>query len=374
VQSPDPKYFDYAASAPPFPEAMEVFCETSIRFPANPSSQHKAGKDANKKLLETKKEFCDLLHFSDGRLLLCSSGTESNNMIIEGHRKRHPKGRLLIAEDTHNSLWYAREKHRTSTDILKINRSGQIAPEHLLTSIKPTTTLVCINHVCNELGTIHPVSNIADICAVRGIKLLIDGVQAMGHIPVELDKIAVDYYSFSAHKFGGPRSVGGIFIRDGEFEPMLHGGDQEWGLRASTENVAGLGAAVTALKLCLKSIKSEMERLSEFKEHLLKNLKAKIPELLINSPDESQPGFISMSFPGVSGNEIVSAMSLSGYSISTGSACHANQIEPSRIILAMGMNKKEAIGTIRITMGPGTTGQSVRGLKESLIEMTSLSI
>jgi cysteine desulfurase len=365
---PDPLYFDYSASTPPFPEALEKFRDISMRFLANPSSLHQVGRKARKRFLEAKKSFCDLLHFSDGRVLLCSSGTEANNTIIEGHRLRFPEGRLLIAEDTHDCIWYAREKHPDHTDVLGVDRSGQIDPDQFIEAIRPTTTLVCINHVCNELGTIHPVADFADICAARGIRLLVDGAQAMGHIPVDLGQIAATYYSFSAHKFGGPRSVGGIFIRDSDFEPLLHGGRQEWELRASTENLAGLVATITAFEQCLTSMETEKDRLHELMDHFLKEVKSEVPKVLINSPAERLPGFVSLSVPGFLGTEIVAALSLSGHALSTGSACHENQITPSRVITAMGRSAEEARGTIRISMGRGTTSLSVQRLTRALIE------
>ena len=190
----------------------------------------------------------------------------------------------------------------------------------------------------------------------------------MGHIPVDLGQIAATYYSFSAHKFGGPRSVGGVFIRDDQFEPLLHGGSQEWAMRAGTENLAGLAATYTALNQSLASQEAEQRRLNNLRDDFLRDLQVQIPEVLINSPGDSLPGFISLSLPGFSGTEIVTALSLSGYALSTGSACHANHITPSRVVLAMGRNEKEALGTIRISMGWGNTDESVQGLKNALIE------
>jgi cysteine desulfurase len=365
---PDPKYFDYAASTPPFPEALDIYREFSVQYYGNPSSPHRIGKEANKKLFEIKNAFSEMVNFQDGRLLLCASGTEANNTIIEGHRKQFPKGRLLIAENTHDSIWYAREKYPAFLDVLNITREGKIDPNEFIKSIKHDTSLVCINHVCNELGTIHPVSEIANICTIRGIKLLIDGVQALGHITVNLDEIATTYYSFAAHKFGGPRGVGGVFIRDDHFESLVQGGHQEWKLRPGTENLAGLAASLLALKQCMAFMDSEKDRLNMLKDLFLEDFAS---GTLINSPRNCVPGFISISLPECSGNEMVTATSLAGYAISTGSACHANHINPSRIVMAMGREEVEAKGTIRISMGRGTTEQSVHGLKNTIMEYLS---
>ena len=305
---PDPYYFDYSASSPPYSIALERLKEVSVQYFANPSSLHNRGKEANRFLVNLKEQFCNLLNFKDGRLLICSSGTEANNTIIEGHLEKNPDGRILIAENVHDSIWYATKKYKNSVDILKMDQDGQINLKRLKETLMPAISLVCINHVCNETGAIQNLNNISGVCSNRNIKLLVDGVQAMGHIPVDMEQIQCDYYSFSAHKFGGPRSLGGLLIRDDTFEPFLSGGKQEWGLRAGTENIGGLAASVVALEKSLLSLKDETERLSDLKVTLINILKKQVPDLLINSPESGQPGFVSLSFPGFLGNEIVKCL------------------------------------------------------------------
>jgi cysteine desulfurase len=359
MQNPDPHYFDYSASAPPFETALDRYKEVSEQFYANPSSSHKKGNAAMRFLLEQKDEFCNLLNFKDGRLILCSSGTEANNLITEGHLRKNPGGRILVAENVHSSVWYTTEKYKSKTDILKIEQSGQINPNKFRESLKPVTSLVCINHICNETGAIQSLNNIALLCSERKIKLLVDGVQAVGHIPLDMELVQSDYYTFSGHKFGAGRSFGGLMIRDDSFDPLINGGNQEWGLRSGTENVGGLAAGVVALRESLLLIELEEKRLNDLKTAFIKAIKQNIPDCLVNTPEKALPGFVSLSFPGFSGSEIVNALSLEGFYISTGSACHDNLYKPSRTILAIGRNEKEAIGTIRITMGRWTTEQSV---------------
>ena len=369
--NPDPYYFDYSASAPPFEKALEQFTSHSLNYPANPSSAHSSGKEASQKLIELKIRFCNLLGLKDGHLMLCASATEANNTIIEGHRKKFPGGRLLIAEDVHDSIWYATRKHKDHTDVLPLKDMKDLSSEKLARIIKKETSLICINQVCNETGRIHPLETIAEFCYLRKIRLLVDGSQAIGHIPVSLDNIPCDYYSFAAHKFGGPRSMGGLLIRDRQFEPLLSGGKQEWELRAGTENLAGLAATVTALEICLSDLEEEVTRLEKLKISLLSELNDASTKVLVNTPDDSRPGLLSLSFPGFEGNEIVTALSISGFKIAMGSACHANRSEPSRIIMATGRSEKEAIGTIRISMGRGNTEASVKELARALLDFTS---
>jgi len=368
MPTPDPNYFDYSASAPPFKEALDQFTLYALNYPANPSSVHSSGKEARRKLIELKMQFCNLLGSTDGHLLLCSSATEANNTIIEGHRRKFPRGRMLLAEDVHDSVWYASQRHKDHTDCLALNKMDDLSPEILARTIRSDTTLVCINQVCNETGRIHPLKQLAEFCSVRNIRLLVDGSQAVGHLPVSLDPIPCNYYSFSAHKFGGPRAMGGLIIRDSEFEPLLYGGKQEWELRAGTENIAGLAAAVTALEICLSALEEEAIRMERLKSNLLLELRKKVSDMLVNTPDVSRPGFLSLSFPGFNGNEIVTALSLSGFKVAVGSACHADRSEPSRIILATGRSEREASGTIRISMGRGNTKESVKELSRALLD------
>lgn len=362
----DPKYFDYAASSPVWSEALEVFTEISQIQYANPSSNHLYGKNARIKLLELKKQFCDLLQFYDGRLLFCASGSEANNTIIEGHLKLFPEGKLLIAEDVHDSMWYASKNHSKSTEILKIDAQGRISRKDLERAIKRKITLVCLNHVCNETGTIQAVKELSEICIRNKVKVLIDGVQAVGHIPVNLDEIPCTYYTLSGHKFGAVRSAAGALIRDSEFNPLIHGGKQEWNLRAGTENIAGLASMVIALKKSIDIINSETERLNDLVCHLISRLK-NIPRVSFNTPDHSAPGILSISFSDITGREIVGALSLAGFAISTGSACHANEVKPSRIILSLGRNASEAKNTVRISMGRGTSKQATDDLANELL-------
>jgi cysteine desulfurase len=367
VGYPDPKYFDYAASCPPFQEALEKFREISTRHFANPSSSHRHGMNAQKEMLAVKKEFCEHFKFYEGRLLLCSSGTEANNTIIEGHIRRYPQARLLIAEDAHECIWYATKKYKGKTEVIPIDPSGHIDLNTFKKLALKDITMVCMNHASNELGTIHPVGSVAEFCSYHHIKLLIDGVQAIGNIQVDLSAIPCDYYTFSSHKFGGPRSSGGVLIRDDQIDPLLLGGTQEWNLRAGTENLPGLAASLLALEISKRNLRDEMSRQHKLKQHLIDKLIRILPETVINTPSESLPGMVSLSFPGQSSHQIIAGLSLSGFAVSAGSACHSNQEEPSRIILALGHKHHVAKGTVRISMGYGTTEEAVDSLTDAII-------
>jgi cysteine desulfurase len=371
MQGPDPKYFDYAASAPPFREALDVYSTVSASHYANPSSIHSKGGICREKLREWKGAFCALLGFGDGRLLLTSSGTEANNTLVLGHLNSGAPGKVYLAENVHDSLWFARDLHASRTCTIKNNRKGIVEVGDILSIVREKPSLICLSHGCNETGAIQPLDDIGSICHYHNIPLLIDGVQTAGHIPLNLDDVPFTYYTFSAHKFGAPRGTGGALIRGDAFDPLLRGGSQEWNLRAGTENIAGLAASVKALSLSVEHFERENIRLDALKRMFMALLKDTGIRFLQNSPEHCLAGFLSLSFPGMSAGEIVAGVSLSGYSISTGSACHADKLEPPRAILAIGRRSDEASGTVRITMGRHTTEEAVQGLVGALKEVLS---
>jgi len=366
----DSAYFDYAATCPPWPEALDEFVKVSQEYYGNPSSVHSTGSNAQTKLLELRKQLCDLLKFHDGHLLLCATASEANTSIIEGHLEIIENARLLIAEDVHDSIWYAVKKHSKSIKVLGLQKDGSIDYSAFERALNDGITMVCLSHVCHETGAIHPVGNLANMCHQRQARLLVDGVQAIGHLPVDLSEIPCSYYSFSGHKFGSPKGIGGVFIRDHDFEPRIHGGKQQWNLRAGTEDIAGLAAVRVAMERSQSEIEKEKQKLNVLRNLLITEL-TKSRKIIVNSPFNGIPGILSLSIQGISGHELAAALSLAGYAVSTGAACQSNQMEPSRILLAMGRSRDEATGSLRISLGRGNTHESVQGLISSILEIVN---
>ncbi len=368
MQKTDPAYFDYAATCPPWPEALDEFVRISGEYFGNPSSGHFIGTKAKTKLLELRKRFYDLLKFLDGHLLLCASASEANTTIIEGHLSKFEKAHLLIAEDVHDSIWYAVKNHSKSIKVLGLQNDGSINSSALVKALDHGISLVCLSHTCHETGVIHPVQELANVCHRLKVRTLIDGVQAIGHLQVDLSEIPCTYYSFSGHKFGTPKGVGGVLIRDHDFEPRIQGGKQQWNLRAATEDLAGLAALCKALEKSQTEWEAESQRLTELRNLLITNL-TKNRKISVNSPTNGMPGLLSLSVKGISGHELAAALSLAGYAVSTGAACQSNLIEPSRILLAMGKSREEAIGSLRISLGRANTHESVQGLIHAFLEI-----
>jgi cysteine desulfurase len=367
---PDDGYFDYAAAAPPFPEALRRFEEVSFERPGNPSSSHHAGAQAREVLESARAGLLAGAGLPEGTLVVTSGATEANNLVIRSVMEEKPDGRLLLAADVHPSAWFAKELYPKRTDLLETGPDGRISPERLASSLRRKTVLVSVLGVNNETGVIQEVAALGAACARRGIPLHCDGVQALGRLPVSLSQLPVAYYTFSAHKFGGLRGVGGAFVKGAQLRPQIAGGGQEGGARGGTENVAGLAAALVALNLSQKSQESEIPRLRGLARLLSSLVRAEVPQALENSdPDRGLPGLVSLSFPNLVGEEIVVEMNLRGFALSAGSACGSGKMQPSRPVLAMGRTRAQALGTVRISMGRGTTEASVRRLASALKEV-----
>jgi cysteine desulfurase len=359
-------YFDYAATAPPYPEALKRFEEVSFRAFGNPSSSHDDGRQAREALDTARKGFLARVGFADGSLLLTSSATEANNLVLRSALEGSSDGRILLAADAHPSAWFVRDTWPKRTDILKTSTDGRISPEWLETLLSKKTAMVSIVHANNETGVIQDLKALGAICRKSGVPLHVDGVQALGHLPVTLSELPFSTYTFSAHKFGGARGVGGVLIRNAKLRPQTLGGGQEGGLRSGTENVAGLAAALVALDLSARSLESDVPRLRKLGTGLAAEIKATIPDAIVNSSPEGLPGLVSLSFPNLIGEEIVVEMNLRGFAISAGSACGSGRMEPSRPVMAMGRSRAQALGTIRISMGRFTTEDAVRRLAAAL--------
>jgi cysteine desulfurase len=361
-------YFDYAASAPPFAEAISKWQTVASEHFGNPSSAHEAGKSAAALLGRCRRDFCSLAGFENGeRLVFTSSGTEANNMVIRGIMDRNPGGRMAIAADTHASAWFATEAYSRRVDIIPIDNDGRLSPAALEKCLSKRTILCSVVHGNNENGVVHDIKEIGRICAERGVAVHVDGVQTLGHLPLALRDLPFDFFSFSAHKFGGLRGAGGLFYRGNGIRPLISGGPQESGLRAGTENVAAVAGSLEALRASVDSIASELPRMRELAKRVQEALARRVKGVVLNSrPAEGLPGLISASFPGTLGKNLVIDLSLQGFEVSAGSACHSGNMEPSRTILAMGRSRDTALGTIRVSMGRMTDSGSAEALVDAV--------
>ena len=361
------RYFDWAASAPPFPEARAAQARTAERWFGNPSSGHAFGRAAALELARLKSAFARLLDFPDGRVVLMSGATEANNWVIRSVLERFPQGRVLVAADVHASVWQAARQFAERTDVLAPDGAGRLSPAALTAALRPDTRLFCCSHAANETGVIHDMAALSSVCAHRGVLCHADGAQALGHVPVTLSEQCCEFYVFAAHKFGGPRGVGGVCLRWDAAAGWFAGGGQEGGLRAGTENVPGLAGTVAALEQSLTLLPQETARLRSLARRLADAARGSDADCRINGdPATGLPGLVSLSFAGLDGHALAADLDQQGFAVGTGSACSDSKPEPSRTLLAMGLTPLEALGTLRVSMGRMTRESDVDDLIAAL--------
>ena len=360
-------YFDYVASAPPYPEALAAQAEAARMWFANPSSAHGPGRAARAELERLRGLLASRCGGGDGYLVWMSGATEANNWVVHG-LMRAGTGRVLVAEDTHASVWNACRRYDRRMEVLSLDPRGRIPLASLAAALHRETCLFCCSHVANETGVIHDVGAMAALCERRGVPCLVDGAQAVGHVPVDLAAIGCDFYTFAAHKFGGPRGCGGVFLRSRRGSALLEGGGQEGGLRAGTENLPGMAGAVAALGRALSDMAVESGRLRELASRVLDAVRQSgLPCHVNGDPATGLPGFVSLSFPGADGHALVADLALQGYAVASGSACSEDRPEPSRAILALGRSPAEALGTVRIALGRLSRTEEVTAFAEALV-------
>ncbi len=363
------RYFDYAASAPPFPEALTAQTEAARKWFGNPSAGHGPGRSARAELERLRGLLAARCGFTDGRLVLMSGATEANNWVVHGVMRAGGAGRVLVAEDVHTSVWNVCLRYAPRVDTIPPDREGSIRLPALIAAMRSDTKLLCCSQVANETGVIQDVGAIAAVCERRGILCHVDGVQALGHIPVDLSTIACDFYTFAAHKFGGPRGCGGVFLRSDAVIPLLNGGAQEGGLRPGTENLPAVAGTLAALEQSQAIMTAEMERLRELTRTVLRGLDRSETSFKVNgNPEEGLPGFLSLTFPGLDGYALVADLAIQGFAVASGSACSENHAEPSRAILALGRSPAEALGTVRISFGRLSRPEEVDEFTKALVE------
>ena len=363
------RYFDYAATAPPFDEALSAQVEAARTWFGNPSSAHRPGTAAQAELERLRGTLAALCGFADGRVVLMSGATEANNWVVHGVMHEAGAGRVLVAADVHASVWNVCRRYAERMDVLPLDGKGRIGLAALAAAIRADTRLVCCSHVASETGVVQDVGAIAALCERRGILCHVDGAQALGRIPVNLAAIACDFYTFSAHKFGGPHGCGGVLLRSPTVMPLMDGGTQEGGLRPGTENLPAVAGTAIAFELSLAGMAAEAERLRDLTRTVLAELERSGTRVLVNGdPEKSAPGFLSLSFASLDGHALVADLAVQGFAVASGSACSENRPEPSRAILALGRSPAEALGTIRISFGRSNGRESVEAFASALVK------
>lgn len=358
-------YLDHNATTPVAREVQNAMRHVLRKVYGNPSSLHTPGR-AGKGVIERAREsVAKLLGCSPNRVLFTSGGTEGNNAIIKGVYAKAGKGHIVTTKIEHESTLGAcqqLEAMGAKITYLSAGRDGLVRAEDVQSAIRPDTVLVSVMHANNETGAIQPVEEIAGIARKAGVPFHTDAVQSYGKIGTKVDEIGCEFLTLTAHKINGPKGVGAVYWRGNTpWVPLVYGGYQEQKQRAGTEGthqIVGLGVAA---ELACRRMEYVLARQKELRQRFLTGLKKMVPDVRINEApaDRQLPGSINVTFPGKEGLRILAGLDCYGVSVSIGSACTADSVEPSHVLLGMGLSKQDALSTIRISMGATTVDRDL---------------
>lgn len=374
-------YLDYAATHPMTPAALSAYAEAAA-LPGNPASVHLAGQAAREKLERGRSLVAEALGVDPRTLVANGGGTEGNNQVILGvaqsWQARHGKAGHLVTTQTEHSAVLAParwlQERGWEVTFLEPDRWGRYSPQTLAEALRLETALVSIHHANNELGTVQDTAALAAVAAERGVAYHTDAVQAAGLLPLPLQEWGVTFATLSAHKWGGPRGVGFLYIQRGtELPPLLLGGGQEGGLRAGTQNTAGIYAAGVALHEAEAQRQSTYAHLREMQTLFISGVQA-IPDITFNQPSDGSPKVVSLTLHGTDAEALLMNLDILGICASAGSACSAGTMQPSHVLMALPhLGEAEARSTLRFSFGAATTPEEVQQATAALAQAAGWS-
>jgi len=366
-------YLDFAATTPVDPRVLEAMLPYFSEKFGNSASLHSFGQEAKKALEESRAKLAQILNVKESEIIFTSSATESNNLALKGVAfANKDKGRhIIISSIEHDCVlnsarWL--EKQGFEVTYLPVDKYGIVDLEKLKKSIRKDTLLVSVIHASNEIGTIEPIEEIGNICKEKGVFFHTDAAQSFGKIEIDLSKINVDLLTASSHKIYGPKGAALLYKKENvKIEPLLHGGGHEFGFRASTVNVPAIVGFAKAAEICQKEMKEEKKRLENLRDKLIKGVLEKIKGAhLTGHPTKRLPNNASFWFERVEGEAILLELDSFGIAVSTGSACASKSLEPSHVLLAIGLTPPQAHGSLRITLGRWTKEEEIDYLLQVL--------
>ena len=366
-------YLDNAATTRTDDQVVEAMLPCYSVTYGNASSLHSFGQEALEALEDSREKVAKLLGANPEEIVFTSGGTESDNLALKGIARRNTKlGKHIITTcvehpailETCKKL----EKEGFAITYLPVTKEGLVDLALLEAAIRPDTVLISIMHANNEIGTIQPLEEIGRLAAERDIYLHTDAVQSVGKILTDVNALGVDLLSLSAHKLYGPKGVGALYIRKGtKLESIVQGGGHERGLRSGTQNVAGIVGLARAAQLCGESMTAEGQRLTELRDRLVALVLERVKDAWINGTMKRRlPGSLNFGFSYVEGESLLLFLDSKGIAVSTGSACSSHKLEPSHVLLSLGLQPEECHGSLRITMGRSNTTEEVDYVAECI--------
>ena len=365
-------YADNAATTAVSKPVLDAMLPYFSEKYGNPSSIYSIGRDAHEALDEARKKVADALGAQPQEIFFTGCGSESDNWAIRGiaHANIKKGKHLITSKFEHHAVLHtmrALEKEGFEVTYLDVNANGVINPADLEKAIRPDTTLVTVMYANNEIGTIQPIPELGKICRGKGVVFHTDAVQAVGHVPINVNEQNIDLLSLSAHKFHGPKGVGALYIRKGlRFPNFIEGGAQERGRRAGTENVPGIVGLGKAIEIACGDIEERNEKVRALRDRLIDTI-LKLPRTRLNGDREKRlPGNINISFEGIEGESLLLLLDMNGICASSGSACTSGSLDPSHVLLSIGLKHEVAHGSLRLSINEENTPEDVDYILEVL--------
>ena len=372
----DIKYFDNAATTRVKEDVLEEMLPYFTERYGNPSSMYTKGRETRKAVEEARTKVAALINCKPNEIYFTGCGTESDNMAIKGVAYANwRKGKHIITSKIeHPAILHTcqnLQNHGFEVTYLDVDKNGFINLDELKNAIRNDTILISIMFANNEIGTIQPIHEIAQIAKMYNIIFHTDSVQACGNVPIDVQKMGIDMLSLSGHKLYAPKGIGALYVRNGiQFEKFMDGGHQEKNKRAGTENVPGIIGLGKACELAKNNLNNHMKHLQEMRDYYISQVKERIPNIKLNGSLEKRlPGNANFSFEGIDGESLLLNLDAKGICASSGSACTTGSTSPSHVLLAIGLSPESANGALRTTFGEENTKEDVDYLVENLAEI-----
>ena len=367
-------YFDHAATTATSAAAREATLRAMEECWGNPSSLHAAGRRAAQRLDEARQSVARCLGASPAELYFTSGGTESDNWAITQCARmgaQEGKCHLITSAFEHHAVLHTMERlEREGFEVtyLPVHEDGLVRVEELERAIRPDTALVSLMYANNEIGTIQPVTELGAVCRAHGVLFHTDAVQAVGHLPIDVRAQNIDLLSLSGHKFHAPKGVGALYCRRGvKLGRFIEGGGQERGKRAGTENLSGICGMAAALEESVDHMEENDRKVTELRDALIQGVLARIPGTRLNGDQTRRlPGNANFCFDGVEGESLLLRLDMAGICASSGSACTSGSLSASHVLLALGVDKQTALGSLRLTLDAENTVDEVNYVLETL--------